>query len=246
MITPVEEENITAEQPAETAEEEEEQTEAAESRKSIVSRVSGRLMTAVLVVLIGFMAYATVSAARGKIVEVFGKSLLVVVTGSMEPTLHVGDYIFVEKTPPEALAKGDVIAFYSEADDIFGMLVTHRIVGVNEDGTFVTRGDANPVDDRVSVRPERIVGKYTGKARFFRWASSFGDTRKLLLMLVMIPTAVAAIYEVRTIAKLGVKIGEQKKAAEAERERSIREAIEKEKERLAREGLKPEDLEQNE
>lgn len=238
MITPVEEENITAEQPAETAEEEE-QTEAGES--SILSRVLGRLMTVVVAVMVGFMVYATVSAARGKIVEVFGRSLLVVVTGSMEPTLHVGDYIFVEKTPSEALAKGDVIAFYSEADDIFGMLVTHRIVGVNEDGTFVTRGDANPVDDRVSVRPERIVGKYTGKARLFRWASSFGDTRKLLLMLVMIPTAVAAIYEVRTIAKLGVKIGEQKKAAEAERERSIREAIEKEKERLAREGFDPAD-----
>ena len=234
---------MTAEQPAETAAEEE-LTEAAES--SMFSRVLGRLMTVVVAVMVGFMVYATVSAARGKIVEVFGRSLLVVVTGSMEPTLHVGDYIFVEKTPPEALKEGDVIAFYSEADDIFGMLVTHRIVGVNEDGTFVTRGDANPVDDRVSVRPERIVGKYTGKARLFRWASSFGDTRKLLLMLVMIPTAIAAVYEVRTIAKLGVKIGEQKKAAEAERERSIREAIEKEKKRLAREGLKPEDLEQNE
>ena len=202
-----------------------------------VRRVLSTILTIILVGMLGLLIYVTVSAARGKIVSLFGRSVLTVVTGSMEPTLHVGDYIFIEKTDPARLAEGDIIAFYSEQSDIFGMLVTHRIAGVEEDGTFVTRGDANPVEDSVHVRPERIVGKYTGKARLFRWASSFGDTRKLLLILVMIPTTLAAFYEVRTIGRLKNAIDEEKQLQELERERQIREAIEKEKERLAAEGF---------
>lgn len=202
--------------------------------------VLNTVVTAVLVLLLGFVVYVTVSAARGRIVGVFGRSVLVVVTGSMEPSIHVGDYIFIERVSASELKEGDIIAFYSEAADISGMLVTHRITALNEDGTFVTRGDANPVEDSVSVRPERIVGRYIGKARFFHWASSFGDSRKLLLLLVMIPTVAAAIYEIRTIAKLGTKLAEEKKAAEEERERYIREAVEKEKARLEAEGFKGE------
>ena len=201
-----------------------------------VKRVLNVILTMILVGMIGFVVYVTASAARGEVVSVFGRSVLVIVTGSMEPSLRVGDYIFVRRVDPSALAEGDIISFYSESSDINGMLVTHRITEVCADGTFVTRGDANPVDDNAHVRPERIVGKYVGKARFFRWAGSFGNTRKLLLLLVMIPTVIAAIYEIRTLAKLGAKIHEEKKAAEIGREREIREAIEREKERLAREG----------
>ena len=102
-----------------------------------VGKVFSTLTTLLIVVLLGFMVYATAAAARGKIVTVFGHCLLTVITGSMEPTLHVGDFIFVEKTDPAALREGDIIAFWSEQQDIYGMLVTHRIVKVTEKG-FVT------------------------------------------------------------------------------------------------------------
>ena len=118
------------------------------------------------------------------------------------------------------------------------MLVTHRIVAVNDDGTFETKGDANPAEDRVTVRAERIVGKYTGKTRFFIWLDSFGDVRKLLMLLVIVPVALGAVFEVRSIAKLSAEAFEEKrKESEAEHERLMREAIEKEKLRLAEQDL---------
>lgn len=224
---------------AEDAEDEDTEDEAEEEHGVIaaVKKAFSVFTTLLLVGLLALLVYVTVSAARGKAVQVFGRSVLTVVTGSMEPTLHVGDYIFIEKTDPAKLKEGDIISFYSEQSDIFGMLVTHRIAAVNDDGTFITRGDANPVDDSVHVRPERIVGKYTRKAQLFRWASSFGDFRKLLLLAVMIMTSAAAIYEVITIGRLKHTLDEEKRSQELEREQKIREAIEKEKERLAAEGF---------
>jgi len=194
-------------------------------------------------VLVGFVVYIMLCSSKGRPVSVFGRSLLKVVTGSMEPSLQVGDYIYIKKTPADQLEVGDVITFRSEEPDVYGKLVTHRIIEVNPDGTFTTKGDANKVADRRAVRSDQIYGRYTGKARFYRWLGSFADKKKLLLILVMIPMLSAAVYEVRTISRITREaVRKRREAAEEEREALIREAIEKEKERLAKEDLSEEEL----
>ena len=206
------------------------------------TKVSNIIVSIILVISIIFTAYVMISSARGKAVKVFGKSVLKVVTGSMEPSIHVGDYIIVENTDTSSLKDGDIISFYSEQSDIKGLLVTHRIVEKTADGSYVTRGDANPVNDSVTVRPERIVGKYTGKARFFMWVSTFANVRKILLMIVMITMTVIAMYEVKTVMNIGKKAAEEKAAnAEKRKEAAMREAIEAEKRRLEETGYKVED-----
>ena len=205
--------------------------------RSLLSKIANSVLVAVLVLITAFTAYIMINAHHGKAVSIFGNYVLRVTTGSMEPSLHIGDYILIEKPDIGSLKEGDIISFYSESPDVYGMLVTHRIESVEPDGSFITKGDANPVEDSVSVRSDRIVGKYIRKARFFRWAGSFGDRRKLLLLFVMIPTACAAVYEVRTMARLKVRIDEEKQKQSEAHERLIREAIEKEKARLAAEGF---------
>ena len=205
-----------------------------EETKEKTSKISNIIVSIILVISIIFTAYVMVNSARGKAVNVFGKSVLKVVTGSMEPSIHVGDYIVVEKVDTSALEVGDIIAFYSEQSDIEGLLVTHRIAEINSDGSFVTKGDANPVTDSVTASPERVVGKYTGKARFFIWVSTFANIKKILLLAVMIFTTIAAMYEVRTVMKLGSKVAEEKAAEKEKRHQAaMREAIEAEKRRLA-------------
>ncbi|MBR1422223.1 MAG: signal peptidase I, partial [Ruminococcus sp.] len=180
--------------------------------------------------------YVMINAARGKAVSVFGNYVLRVMTGSMEPSIHVDDYIIVRKTEVSKLKAGDVISFYSEDGDAAGKLVTHRIMALNKDGTFVTKGDANEAADNKSIRPDQIVGKYIRKSRFFKWINSFANAKKLLLVLVIIPLTIVALYEVRTVTKLGIEARlEDKQEYEAKKQELIREAIEKEKQRLAEE-----------
>ncbi|MBR4200409.1 MAG: signal peptidase I [Oscillospiraceae bacterium] len=215
--------------------------ESAEEQKSRGARIADWIIIAVTAVLLIFLIYVMVSAAHGRAVNVFGRSILRVETGSMEPTLHTGDYIFIKKTDPDSLQTGDIIAFYSEQSDIYDLLVTHRIAAVNADGTYVSRGDANPVSDSIAVRPERIVGIYTGKARFLIWVNSFVDMRKMLLLIVMISVLWISLYEVKSLIRLGKKAAEEseEEAARAHDEK-IRAAIEKEKRRLAEIGYTPE------
>ena len=205
-----------------------------------VRKIANTITTIILIAALIFTAYVMICTARNKVVDLFGKSVLKVITGSMEPSIHVGDYIIIEKTDTSQLKKNDVISFYSEQSDVYGMLITHRIVDITEEGTYITKGDANDIYDSLSVREDQIVGRYTGKARFFIWVNSFASPRKLLMIFGIIPISVIAILELRSLAKIGINLSESKKReAEKRKQEIIRDAIEKEKQRLAEENYQP-------
>lgn len=152
----------------------------------------------------------------------------------MEPSIHEGDYIYIKRTDTDSLKAGDIISFYSQDDSIKGEINTHRISEVLSDGTFVTKGDANKIEDSVTVQKASVIGKYYGKLRFFKWLGSFASTKKLLILLVIIPTVCMAVYEVKTIAEIKIYSNREEalKAAEEEKEKLMREAVEKEVQRL--------------
>ncbi len=83
----------------------------------------------------------------------FGYSEAGIKTGSMEPTLSVGDHVVFHKQDSYEL--NDVVVFYDEIDGVF---VVHRIVGKNGD-KFIVQGDFNPISDTNPVKLENIQGK---------------------------------------------------------------------------------------
>lgn len=192
------------------------------------------LGSAVFAALLSVTVYIMVCGCIGKTASIFGYSVLKVVSGSMEPSIHEGDYIYIKRTDTDSLKAGDIISFYSQDDSIKGEINTHRISEVLSDGTFVTKGDANKIEDSVTVQKVSIIGKYYGKLRFFKWLGSFASTKKLLILLVIIPTVCMAVYEVKTIAEIKIYSNREEalKAAEEEKEKLMREAVEKEVQRL--------------
>ena len=181
-----------------------------EGKKGIFDWVSMILLAVAII----FTSYVMIMNVRGKPVSVFGYSILKVMTGSMEPTLGTGEYIVVKKTPVSDLKVGDIITFYTEDPTIRGLLVTHRILSINPDGTMVSKGDANPVEDSVAVSPDKILGRFACKARFFGMIGGFADKRKLIMVVVIIPITAMALYEMRTLTKLWKKLEEENKEQE--------------------------------
>lgn len=198
-------------------------------KPSVIKRVIDAIEWVLVLAAAGLAIYVMVNASQGKAVKFFGNSLLHIVTGSMEPTVTTGDYIYIKDVEISDLKVGDIVAYYSEDPEIKGKLVLHRIVNINPDGTYQTMGDANPIPDRIPVRADQIAGRYAGRAGLFNWFASFVSPQKLLLLAVVIPLFLLSIYEAGTVAKIFVnarKEGLEKDDPEDEIERVKREAIE--------------------
>ncbi len=78
----------------------------------------------------------------------------VIVSGSMGPSIQAGDVVLT--SPPTRSADvGDVVSFRDRGAE---RLVTHRVVGIEPDESYRTRGDANASTDSMLVSPDDVVG----------------------------------------------------------------------------------------
>lgn len=104
-----------------------------------------------LVAVAAFTAYITFPQ--------FGNQALVVRSGSMTPTIGVGDIVAVSQKPSYKV--GDIIAFKSEknSNTIITHRITERIEGENTALQYKTKGDANEEVDNWTVTQDRVLGK---------------------------------------------------------------------------------------
>ncbi|MBI4173669.1 MAG: signal peptidase I [Candidatus Aenigmarchaeota archaeon] len=102
---------------------------------------SETLSTALYIVL-GVLAAVAINAGMG---FALGTDLPIVAvqSGSMVPAFYKGDLLILEgmKGREGSLQAGDVIVFSPPGREV---PVVHRIIALNPDGTFQTKGDANP------------------------------------------------------------------------------------------------------
>lgn len=90
-----------------------------------------------------------------------GMHAYTVLSGSMEPTYHVGSLVFVKPVDPDQVKAGDPITYLIAEKQV----VTHRCVEVlpdEEDPSvlrFRTKGDANNVEDATLVHENNLIGK---------------------------------------------------------------------------------------
>ncbi|MCL2503291.1 MAG: signal peptidase I [Coriobacteriia bacterium] len=78
-----------------------------------------------------------------------------VVGDSMRPAFITGDIAIVRKGAK--VCTGDVALVREPGHGA----VLHRVMGVSQNGSVTTRGDANQFDDLGSVDPSHIAGKVT-------------------------------------------------------------------------------------
>lgn len=88
--------------------------------------------------------------------EPFGYKAIWCMSNSMAPTFHKGSLCYIDTNyDTNSVEQGDIIAF-ALTD---GSQVTHRVYRVNEDGSIVTKGDANSEVDFVPIAKEQIIGE---------------------------------------------------------------------------------------
>lgn len=120
--------------------------------------------------------------------SVFGYSMLMVKTGSMageeSDSINAGDLIIIKDTGDYEI--GDIVTFLQKGDTV---PTTHRIIDCTEDGSFITKGDANNVQDRLPVSKDMIFGEVVKVlpevGRFADWVQSEGWIYIVALLVIL-------------------------------------------------------------
>lgn len=118
------------------------------------------LLSIILLVNIYIMIQTKVS--KDKVPSIFGYKPFIVLSGSMETKISVGDLVFVKQIAVDELKVNDIIAFR----DSDNLVTTHRIIkktSSNNQKCFKTKGDNNNTEDDGEVCEKQIEGKYQGK-----------------------------------------------------------------------------------
>lgn len=174
--------------------EEIQKTDITEDRPTRLQQSISVLVTIMLILTVMLCLYVVIQVLSNGFVNINGFMLFRVVTGSMEPTIPVGALLLAKETDTAAVALGDIICFRTQEAEIWGKIVTHRVVDVMEmaDGSsvFRTRGDANLVVDTYLVDKSNFVGKviwHTGDDSILAGIIAFFTNKVGFLSCIVFP-----------------------------------------------------------
>ena len=146
-----------------------------EKNKNIVKRIFSTVMWVILIFLIIVASWLAIDkyVRKSPVPSFMGYASLVIVSPSMSGTLEVDDLIIIRKCDEYKI--GDIISYMKEGDKYS---TTHRIVFYDENGDYLTKGDANNSRDAEPVYKDEIFGKVVltvpNYAKFTRWLTQEG------------------------------------------------------------------------
>lgn len=108
------------------------------------------LIIVTIVIVIGFYYIYQIKIAQNDYANLFGHTFFEVATGSMSPTLQIGDVIVVKIT--KEIKENDIIV-YKDGESI----ITHRLVK-KDDNELIAKGDANNSEDK-PIQENMVLGK---------------------------------------------------------------------------------------
>ncbi len=118
--------------------------------------------------------------------------IVAVESNSMVPSFYKGDILILQGAAREDLAIGDVIVFIPEGR---GVPIVHRIVETNLDGSFQTKGDANPqqLPFEKNIPYQTIQGRSIVTVPYLGWVK-IGLTEFILPNIIWVAAGVIVAY----------------------------------------------------
>ncbi len=155
--------------------------------------------------------------------SVLGFTSMATLSGSMSSDapdhIEVGDLIITRSINPDTLKVGDVITFMENGRTA----VTHRIIKINDDGTFTTKGDANNAEDQLPVEKENVIGKFWFRIPKMGDAILFAQTPVGMLVVIGVPIILYILLDMILRARQN-----KKDKQKADEEKSSKEDLERE------------------
>ena len=123
------------------------------------------IVSTVLVVLVVLSAVFLMGS------RLLGYRVYTVISGSMEPELHVGALVYVKPVDPSEVKIGDDISFVLNEDLV---VATHRVIRIDEQKKhFYTKGIANELEDTDPVHFNNLIGVVKFNIPLLGYVSNF-------------------------------------------------------------------------
>src|SRR6266571_2298785 len=142
--------------------------------------------------VIGF-ALVVLLAMTGPLL--FGYRSFTVMSGSMEPSIHVGDVVVDKQVSPLDIRVGDIVTFRSTSNP--KVLITHRVRYIEVADGLVrvrTKGDANNTEEHWAIPVDGSLGR----AEFHVWRLGYflvwSRSHLGRLALVVVPALLLGVY----------------------------------------------------
>jgi signal peptidase len=147
-----------------------------------------------LTVVIVLMAVAMITFIAPR----FGWRVDVVLSGSMEPQIHVGSVVVSRPLDIGSVNAGDIITFRSPLN---GEFTTHRVISVENSPSlfFRTKGDTNEDADPFIVGHQSVVGRVCFNVAYLGYIIQLIKSRLGLLLSLYLPGSIIVLMEVRNI-----------------------------------------------
>lgn len=123
--------------------------------KKIASKILGTILNILIFLVMIIMAFGIYYIVQIKVqnreyANMFGYTFFEVATGSMSPTIEIGDVVIVKIT--KEVNENDIIVYKDGKD-----FITHRLIKI-KDEELITKGDANNSEDK-SITMEQVLGE---------------------------------------------------------------------------------------
>ena len=176
------------------------------SNKKIIVNVIGIILCVILIPILFINCFLIVKgiANKNEVPSIGGNAPLIVLTGSMDPTIKAGDLIVTKKVDAKDVKVDDVISFF-DPEGNGSSIVTHRVIGIEIDETsgeifFRTQGDNNDIADMTPVPERNLVGRWEG-TRFWGLGYVVLFTQSTVGIIVIIAVIVVGIFVYMMIRK---------------------------------------------
>ena len=164
--------------------------------------VSRMLRVAWRLSLYGAVGFALTIAAATTAPALLGMHSFTILSGSMTPTIKVGDVVVDQSIAPLSARLGDVVTFKSPDDS--SRLITHRVIRMRAIGdtvSFVTRGDANTGVERWSVPEDGRIGRVVYHIPKVGYVANVAGSRLGRLLFLVLPALLLGLLELRRFVR---------------------------------------------
>lgn len=168
-----------------------------------VKKILSLVFVGLIIILTGYiLIFGSIARKNNNLLTFFGYSYSIVPTNSMagsyEDSIEPVSVIISKNTSFDNLEINDIVVFKSNDNT---KLIVHRIVRIDEDGYFITKGDNPNNSEDGPLYQDNYQAKVVEIIKVSNLLSQTNSIQVAILLFLMLTLGIYSIYQILVIVK---------------------------------------------